>query len=752
MGKTREKIVLVILDIELLVLAVLLVLLFVPRKTYSLDSVNNTIKLPYGHYYITCNYEIPEKLDTVNSLYILNSEGTTDGITQIRNFLNEEHNSYTSEFWINDICRQITINVNEFDKQDESDSIIVKEYKIVCTSYGTFIGLLVLAVGILITVTIYLITSGKVCLKRKNIINIVILSVTVLISCIPLCGKELLIGDDTMIHLIRLEGIKDGYLAGQIPVKVEPTFNGGYGYAFSTYYGSLYYNIPAFLRFMGFSIINAYKAYVIIVNIATSIIAFYSFKVILKNEKCALLGGVLYTLSLYRLYDLYQRGAVGEYTAMIFLPLIAAGLWKIYNTPVEDKGYSRLWIMPVIGYSGVIESHILSTELYGAFTILLCLIMVKKTFRKKTFAVLLKIVFITAILNIGFILPFVESYIGEKTVISENMLAEPVLSQGLDIVDLFKFYTGGNENPWWRTYIRGGLGPAFLIVIVLSVYTIIRKIDRKYKKLFIVTGIITMVSLTFTLNIFPWEKIIEPMYYGIGTFRIVNALLKKACMFIINVQFKIRFMIVGVLTYTVYTCVILLQKDDDGILKFSKILIVMLTVIQFIWAGAFIMLKGERTDLYTISPEDKKVTCNLGNYEYIPLKGDGEMPYIDSFMKPLSCLSTNAEVSDFYKKYTNVYVHVKTDDNIVGIIEMPLLYYRGYEAVDIDTGRKMPVFNSSSNARVGVVIEGGYEGNIKVYYTGKTTWHIAELISCATFIIILVYGFNFRKRQKLLGK
>ena len=121
---------------------------------------------------------------------------------------------------------------------------------------------------------------------------------------------------------------------------------------------------------MGFTMQNAYKLFVVLVNLATVIVSYYSFRVIFKRAELALVAAIMYSMSLLRLVDLYQRGAVGEFTALIFLPLIVAGLWKIYAVPVDDKNYSRLWIMPVIGYFGVIESHVLSTEIFGLFTVL----------------------------------------------------------------------------------------------------------------------------------------------------------------------------------------------------------------------------------------------------------------------------------------------------------------------------------------------------------------------------------------------
>lgn len=73
------------------------------------------------------------------------------------------------------------------------------------------------------------------------------------------------------------------------------------------------------------------------------------------------------------------------------------------------------------------------------------------------------------------------------------------------------------------------------------------------------------------------------------------------------------------------------------------------------------------------------------------------------------------------------------------------MYYRGYKAFDIETGKSITVFKSNSNARLGLIVENGYEGDIKVYYAGKTTWHVAEIISCVTFLLIIFYSIKKSK-------
>ena len=43
----------------------------------------------------------------------------------------------------------------------------------------------------------------------------------------------------------------------------------------------------------------------------------------------------------------------------------------------------------------------------------------------------------------------------------------------------------------------------------------------------------------------------------------------------------------------------------------------------------------------------------------------------------------------------------------MGMVEFPLLYYRGYKAVNTDTGEKIHIHNSASSARVSIIAPAG---------------------------------------------
>ena len=87
---------------------------------------------------------------------------------------------------------------------------------------------------------------------------------------------------------------------------------------------------PAIILFkLGFGILFSYKMLIVFATIFTFLTSFYAAKFISKDKKIAWITSMLYSMSLYRLVDIYVRGALGEVLAFIFLPLILVGLYDV---------------------------------------------------------------------------------------------------------------------------------------------------------------------------------------------------------------------------------------------------------------------------------------------------------------------------------------------------------------------------------------------------------------------------------------
>ena len=146
-------------------------------------------------------------------------------------------------------------------------------------------------------------------------------------------------------------------------------------------------------------------------------------------------------------------------------------------------------------------------------------------------------------------------------------------------------------------------------------------------------------------------------------------------------------------------------------------------------------------NLYTMTENDKELSCQVGNYEYLPRKADGYFP--EDFLREEGHYdATDAVVTGYEKEYTNISFHAVTGDE-KGEVELPLLYYRGYKAINADTGEKIRL-TKSVHALLLLELDSNFDGNVRVYYAGKVYWHIAEVVSVISFILIVVYGMRRR--------
>ena len=218
-------------------------------------------------------------------------------------------------------------------------------------------------------------------------------------ASLPALRDFLVYGHDLAFHLTRIESIKDGLLSGQFPVRIDPTFLNGYGYASSVMYGDLLLYLPALFRLCGVSMLVSWQAFLVLLNFATAYLTYRAVKRWTGKPEVGLIAGVTYTLGIYRLMTLYTRASAGEALAMLFYPLVIAGIAQVLT---EGKGVK--WL--VLGMTGLLQTHLISLQIAAlgcALYTLVCVILRKTSW--KNIGRLCLAAGITALVNLWFLVP-----------------------------------------------------------------------------------------------------------------------------------------------------------------------------------------------------------------------------------------------------------------------------------------------------------------------------------------------------------
>lgn len=234
----------------------------------------------------------------------------------------------------------------------------------------------------------------------------VILGVTILATT-PLMQTYLYNADDLCYHLARLEGLKDGILDGQMPVNILPEGLENNGYM-NAMYPYLFLYIGAFLRICRMSLAFSYKVLIFLSNLASACSIYVAVKSVVKSRRSVLLAVVFYTLMPYRFTNILSRGDLGETLALIFWPMVIAGL---YHLVMGDR---KKWYYLVIGFSGALQSHILSVTYVAAICALTALLYCVRIVRDKRYVELLKAAGLTVLLNAWYLAPFLFYYYREN--------------------------------------------------------------------------------------------------------------------------------------------------------------------------------------------------------------------------------------------------------------------------------------------------------------------------------------------------
>ncbi|MBQ7839210.1 MAG: hypothetical protein IJ390_01785 [Lachnospiraceae bacterium] len=536
---------------------------------------------------------------------------------------------------------------------------------------------------------------------------------------LPLFISGINIGHDLRFHLMRIEGIAQEIRSGNIPVRLSSLWMDGYGYPVSVYYGDLLLYIPALLRIAGFSIEESYKFYVLFINFGTSLVSLLSFRRIFKDEKIALFTTFAYVTASYRLVDIYIRAAVGEYSALMFLPMIALAVCEIYRSDAKDHAFCKKnALLLALGMTGVIGTHILTAEMAVILLVLICVVLWKKTFCRKTILTYLLAAVQTLCLNLYFLVPFLDYYKNVTVKINDTVSGDTVKkiqSGGAYIAQYFAFFQDAFGHNSAEVNDRMLLTPGIVLMAALIFGMILWFLKKGNRETRFLTAFSALV-LFIASDLFPWDYL---------------AYNSKLGNMLAQVQFPWRY--IGI-------ALILLALLAGNLLKQDMTFLFHKKVNLMGWGAAVCV--GMTCVFLSSYVESAYVgkfteTAELDDYRVI----NGEYLRLETDMDQLSQLGSDviadnmvtAEILE--RNGTEMELYCEAGEN-GGSVELPLFHYRGYYAAD-ERGREFEL-TDGTNAVIKLSLPAGYEGNIHVGFRSPWYWRAAEVIS---FISVLWAAF-----------
>lgn len=549
--------------------------------------------------------------------------------------------------------------------------------------------------------------------KRLTLVwNFILLTVLALVATLPVLNDFQAVSHDYLFHYARINGIVEWLRAPSLthPVmRMSAADHNGYGYITPVMYPQLFLYIPAFLRIAGCSMLNAYKILIFLTNCATAYIAYFSYARIFRSRQIGMLSAVLYVMGIYRLADIYTRGALGEFIAMAFLPLLFYGMYEILC------GDCRKWTYAFLGFSGLIQSHIITVLIAAVCCALAVLLSLRLLLaNRKRIRALLYAALSTILCNLWFLVPFAQyGFLDLNAKEPETRLH----FTGIYLSQMFATFVK-NGGPMYETGTTAGEMPLTVgtITLIGSLFFIHYALTTgKFSKDPCRKGICCLaagaVALFASSVYFPWQLILSTKLGSHFTIQFLCRLLTIACLFLYPVTaIGLRHMafsiaahrntacilaLAGIITYTSFysidSCL-----DQEGIDK------IYCEVMEK--SDRMYLLRSARPDAVTYSGTiscSEDLTMQVQNYRRenaalwadLTLSGCSENSYID----------------------------------------FPLFYYPDYHALD-QNGAELSVA-PSPDGLIRLTPSDSLT-SIRVYYKEPLLWNLCTVISLLSLIFL----------------
>ncbi|MGN1298647.1 MAG: 6-pyruvoyl-tetrahydropterin synthase-related protein [Candidatus Scatovivens sp.] len=539
-------------------------------------------------------------------------------------------------------------------------------------------------------------------LKKRNIIDFLIIFIIVSIISIPLLNNRLdIYCDDGIQHISRaygtLKSIKDGNF------KIITSFTNNFGYSWNLFYGPLttYGIILLELVFRNFVI--AYKIFVYLLLFLSGITMYKLVYSMTNNRNVALLSSAIYVLAPYHITDLYIRNALGEFASFVFIPLVFLGLYNLFNT--TDNNYYLS-----IGAIGLILTHNLSTIITAIFAFIYLIINIRELRKTKVIRDLLINVFFILLITSFFWMPLLEArFSASYSAYEEGFMSssETTASRGLSLSNLFVTLN--------TDVFVFEVGPC-LILLAFSIMSL-RNLETNRKE-YILFLVFAILSLFMSTKYFPWK-------YLPNSFSIIQFPWRM-------LEFSTFFLSI-VCSINAYIVIKKFNLKD----VFIIIIILLVYIIAFTPYIKYLdekIINIEDINQGVVSGKENEIVAGIAKGEYLTKNANKDKFYLATREDKVYVLSGKSIIEKEEK--TNKGLLFKVNNLEKTEYEAPYIYYPGYQ-VTVD-GIEIDNYETE-NGFLGFSIDEKTEATVEIVYKGTKLMNISYFISIISLVLFCVY-------------
>ena len=535
-------------------------------------------------------------------------------------------------------------------------------------------------------------------------------------ASLPLLNGSLPYGNDTTFHMNRIEALTYAIYNRDFFPRIFWFQNYNFGYGSPLFYSIVFLYFPAALRILHVPMIMTYRIFLFVIFFCTAYAMYSLIETVLgKQPVLCFTGSMFYLFCTYIYQNTYNRGAVGEALAYIFIPLILLGLYHLFVL------HSGKWHILTLALTGLLLSHNISFFLIVLLIVVYCLIHVREIFRDRNLLMELFLAVFTAfLLTCWFSLPMLEQLSSHLYRVSNYFFNGQTLhEQSVRIRDLFNLLPYDYDH---LTVTNIGV-----FVLFLPALSFLFRDDHRFIHEMTNLGYILLLMSTF---LFPWQ------YFSAMSF----------------IQFPQRFLIICAAPLTlsaVFVLKNLLSGHKNlvyGITAVQCLLCLMMIWVQYDYFGLFMDYTQPEmiADTGYYYPEDDSWynIMQVSSPDY--LIADTKIHFRH---QTHDILFENSSLSE----YESVYNHIRFNAQESGTCILPKTYYKGYSARNMETRELKEVTPDPVTGLVKIELrEDEKNCMIDVSYTGTRLQTITQYISLLTWAEFLIYlcRYYFRARPQ----